>query len=248
MRKIFSIAASMMISGLPLQAQDVTEIIRKAEQKMLGETSMGSMTMKIIRPTWERTISFKMWTRGNDYSLILITSPPREKGQTYLKRGNEMWNWNPTISRMIKLPPSMMSQGWMGSDYTNDDILKESSIVEDYRHHLMGEETVSEYSCYKIELVPKEEAAVVWGRVIKWISTDLYMQMKSEYYDEEDFLIKTEIAYDVKTMDDRKIPTRIEIIPEDKKGQKTVFMIDDIRFNDPIRDGFFSQQNMKRVR
>ena len=142
----------------------------------------------------------------------------------------------------------MMSQGWMGSDYTNDDILKESSIVVDYTHKILGEEEVSDYNCYKIELTPKEDAAVVWGKVIKWISKEDYMQMKSEYYDEYGDLIRTEIASEVKWMDDRNIPTRIEVIPENKENQKTVIIVDNMKFNQNIPDNFFSQQNMKRVR
>lgn len=232
-----------------LHAQEAKEIVRKADEKWNGEKSSYSiMKMNIVRPTWERTIQFKNWTKGRDYALTLITSPAKEKGQTYLKRGTEMWNYMPSINRMIKLPPSMMSDGWMGSDYTNDDILKESSLVIDYDHKIIGSEKVDDWECWKIEMLPKEDAAVVWGKVIKWISKDEYLMMKSEYYDEDDFLVKTEIASNVKTMDDREIPTKIEIIPADKDNQKTIVMIEEMKFNIDIEDSFFSQQNMKRVR
>ena len=206
------------------------------------------MTMKIIRPTWDRTITFKSWTKGRDHSLALVTSPPKEKGQTFLKRENEMWNWNPTINRLIKLPPSMMSQGWMGSDFSNDDLLKESSIVVDYTHKIIGNEVIDDWDCYIIELIPLEDAAVVWGKIIKWISKEEFLQMKSEYYDEDEYLIKTELAYDIQTMGGRVIPTKFELIPKDEEGNKTVVTMDEITFNEPISDGFFSQQNMKRVR
>lgn len=142
----------------------------------------------------------------------------------------------------------MMSQGWMGSDYSNDELLKESSVVVDYNHKLLGKETVTGRECYKIELIPKDDAAVVWGKVIKWITTDGYMQMKSEYFDEDNFLVKTESASDIKMMSDREIPTRFEIIPEDDKGNKTIVIINSIEFDIGIEDTFFSQQNMKRVR
>jgi outer membrane lipoprotein-sorting protein len=245
----YIIAICLIASGLPLCGQDATEIIRKADEKMQGEeTSQSTMTMTIVRPTWERVITFKNWTRGRDYSLALITSPAREKGQTFLKRENEMWNWNPTINRLIKLPPSMMSQGWMGSDFSNDDLLKESSIVVDYTHRIVGEEAIDGRDCYKIELIPHEDAAVVWGRILKWVSKEEYLQMKSEYYDEDNYLIKTELAHDIKIMDGRLLPSRFELIPEEEKGNKTVVVMDDILFNKPIPDGFFSQQNMKTVR
>lgn len=230
-------------------SQDAKEIIKKADAKMQGEeTSYSIMTMKIIRPTWERTITFKTWTRGRDYSLALVTAPPKENGQTFLKRINEMWNWNPTINRLIKLPPSMMSQGWMGSDFTNDDLLKESSIVVDYDHEIIGSETINNWDCYIIELLPHEDAAVVWGKITKWISKEEYLQLKSEYYDQDDYLVKTEIAYDIKTMDGRLIPTRFELVPEEEEGHKTMVILDEIIFNKPIDESFFSQQNMKTVR
>jgi outer membrane lipoprotein-sorting protein len=250
MEKLTILATGLLFALLvPARAQDATEIIRKADEKMQGEkTSQSTMTMTIIRPTWQREITFKSWTKGRDYSLALITAPAREKGQTFLKRESEMWNWNPTINRLIKLPPSMMSQGWMGSDFSNDDLLKESSIVVDYTHKIIAEEVINGRDCYKIELIPLENAAVVWGKIYKWISKKEFLQMKSEYYDEDDYLIKTELAYDIKTMDGRVIPSRFELIPEEEEGQKTVVVIVDIQFNKPIPDSFFSQQNMKRVR
>jgi len=149
---------------------------------------------------------------------------------------------------MIKLPPSMMAEGWMGSDYTNDDVLKESSIVVDFNHTIIGSENIDGRDCWKIEMSPKEEAAVVWGKIIKWISKEEYLQMKSEYYDEDEFLVKTELGMDVKVMDGRKIPSKMEIIPADKENQKTIVVIDEIKFNTPLQESFFSQQNMKKVR
>ena len=230
-------------------AQDAKEIVRKADEKWNGEkSSQGTMTMTIVRPTWERTIQFKIWILEKDYSMTLITAPAKEKGQAFLKRETEMWNWMPNISRMIKLPPSMMADGWMGSDYTNDDILKESSIVVDFTHKIIGSENIDGWDCWKIELLPKEDAAVVWGKIIKWISKDGFLMMKSEYYDEDEFLVKTELGTDIKVMDGRKIPSKMEIIPADKDNQKTIVIIDDIKFNVPIKDSFFSQQNMKRLR
>lgn len=230
-------------------AQDAKDIVRKADTKWNGEkSSQATMTMTIVRPTWERTIQFKIWTLEKDYSMTLITAPAKEKGQAFLKRETEMWNWMPTISRMIKMPPSMMADGWMGSDYTNDDILKESSIVVDFTHKIIGSETIDGWDCYKIEMYPHEDAAVVWGKIIKWISKDEFLMMKSEYFDEDEYLVKTEFGTDVKLMDGRKIPSKIEIIPADKDNQKTVVIIDDIKFNVAIQNSFFSQQNMKRLR
>lgn len=232
------------------KAQEMTakEIIKAADDKMQGQSNYAEMTMKVVRPTWEREVKFKSWGKDRDYSLTLITYPAKEKGQTFLKRENEMWSWNPTINRMIKLPPSMMSQGWMGSDYSNDDILKESSIVVDYEHSIIGSETLEGKECWKLQLTPKEEAAVVWGKIFKWITKDDYLQLKSEYFDEDNYLIKTETASQIKMMGDREIPTYMEIIPADEPGKKTIVIIDKAEFDIDIPDNYFSQQYMKQVR
>jgi len=229
--------------------QEATDIIKKADEKMRGKTNTSKMKMEIIRPTWKRSISMKSWGRGLDYSMTYITAPAKEKGQVFMKRKTEMWNWVPSIGRMIKIPSSMMSQGWMGSDYTNDDILKESSIVYDYTHKIVGEEKVEGFDTYKIEMIPKEDAAVIWGKIYKWITKDgEYLQIKSEYYDEDGELVKSDHGYDFKKMDGRLIPSRIEIIPADEEGKKTVLYIEDIKFDVNLPETFFSQQQMKRVR
>ena len=243
---IFLVLSSCSV--IAQSALTAEEIIRKADEKVRGKTNQSEMRMEIIRPTWQRDLAFKGWGRGLDYSMTYITSPARDKGQVFMKRETEMWNWMPSIGRMIKIPASMMSQGWMGSDYTNDDILKESSMVVDYEHTLVAEEEIEGYACYKIQMIPKEEAAVIWGKVHKWITTDEFIQLRSEYFDEDGELVKRDFAYDFKVMDGRLIPTRIEIVPADEEGKKTVLYITDIQFDIDLPESFFSQQNMKRIR
>lgn len=239
-------------SGLhALMAQDLsaTEIVRKADEKFNGEKSSYSvMSMKVIRPEWQRTIEFKGWTLGRDYALTLITAPSKEAGQTFLKRGSEMWSWNPSISRLIKLPPSMMSQGWMGSDYTNDDILRESSVVTDYAHEIIGEETIDGRLCYKIRMTARENASIVWGKQIRWIDKKDFLVLRAELYDEDGSLVRTETGSDIKLMDGRMIPARIELVPSEEPENKTLLEIREIKFNIPVEQSYFSQQNMKRVR
>jgi outer membrane lipoprotein-sorting protein len=237
------------IFSLAAQTPTATDIVRKADEKFNGEKSgISTMEMTIIRPAWERTVEFKSWTMGRENSLTLITAPAKDQGQTFLKRGPEMWNWNPAINRLIKLPPSMMSQGWMGSDYTNDDILKESSLVNDYTHEIAGEEMIDGRLCFKIKMVAKENASVVWGHQFRWIDKKELLVLKTELYDEDGYLVRTELGTEIKLMDGRLIPTVLELLPSDEKGNKTIVRIKDIRFNVPIEDSFFSQQNMKRVR
>lgn len=237
---------SNTISG---QAISATEIVRKADEKFNGEKSSFSvMSMKIIRPAWQRTIEFKSWARGRNYALALITSPPKEAGQSFLKRSSEMWSWNPTINRLIKLPPSMMSQGWMGSDYTNDDILKESSVVDDYTHEIIGEENMGGRLCYKIKLTARENASIIWGKQIRWIDKKDFLVLKAELYDEDGTLVRTETGSGIKIMDGRMITSKIELVSEDEPENKTLLEIREIKFNIPVEESYFSQQNMKRVR
>jgi outer membrane lipoprotein-sorting protein len=235
----------------PLGAQVISakEIVRKADERFNGEKSSYSvMSMTLIRPSWKRTIAFKSWTLGRDYALTLITSPASEAGQVFLKRNFEMWSFNPAINRLIKLPPSMMSQGWMGSDYTNDDILRESSVVDDYKHTITGEEVVDGILCYKILLTAREDASIVWGKQIRWIDKKDFLFMKAELYDEDGYLVRTEAGSEIKNMDGRRIPTKIVMVPHEEPDNQTILEILEIKFNIPVEDSFFSQQNMKRVR
>lgn len=242
-------ATLVFISSIAAQVPDAREIVRKADEKFNGEkSSIMVMSMTIIRPSWQRTVDFKSWSMGRDYALTLITAPAKDAGQTFLKRGTEMWSWNPSISRLIKLPPSMMSQGWMGSDYTNDDILRESSVVNDYTHEITGDENIDGRTCYRIKMTAREDAAVVWGHQVRWIDKKEFLILKAELYDEDGVLVRTETGSEIKNMDGRTIQTRMELIPADEPGNKTVVTIRDIRFNVPIQESFFSQQNMKNVR
>jgi outer membrane lipoprotein-sorting protein len=235
--------------GLFAQNMSATEIVRRTDEKLNGEKSSYTvMSMTIVRPSWKRTIEFKNWSLGRDYAMTLVTAPAKDVGQTFLKRDVEMWSWNPSINRLIKLPPSMMSQGWMGSDYTNDDILKESSVVKDYTHEIVGEEMIDDRLCYKIRMVAKADAAVVWGHQIRWIDKKDMLFLKAELYDEDGSLVRTEKGSDIREMDGRIIPCRIELLPAEEKGNKTIIEIREIKFNITVEEKFFSQQNMKMVR
>jgi len=237
---------SQFLSGQSLSA---TEIIRKADEKFKGELSGYSvMTMTIVRPAWQRTVEFKSWSKEDDYALTLITAPARERGQTFLKRKNEMWSWNPSINRLIKLPPSMMSQGWMGSDYTNDEILRESSVVNDYTHSIDSEEEIDGRTCFKIKLLAKEDTDVLWNNQIWWVDKKEFIVLKAELYDEDGYLVRTERGMELETIDGRFLPTLIELVPAENPGNKTILKINEMKFNISLDESFFSQQNMKTIR
>lgn len=246
--KYFGLILTFLIQAFSSQGQDAREFVEKMDKKMRGETMIVEMEMDIVRPRFSRTIGIKSWSKGQDFSMILITAPARDKGTSFLKRQREIWNWVPNIERTIKLPPSMMAQSWMGSDFTNDDLVRESSVINDYNHRIIGTETIEGHLCHKIEMIPKPNAAVVYGRILIWITKDSYLQLKAENYDEYGGLVSTVFGHQIKKMHDREIPTVLEMVPADKPGQKTVLRYIQLEFDRPIEDGFFSVQRMKDLR
>jgi outer membrane lipoprotein-sorting protein len=239
---------SLVVISIQGFAQNATEIVKKADELMRAKSSYTEMTMKIVKPNWTREMSMKVWALEPDYALILITSPARDKGTVTLKRKNEVWNWLPSAQKVIKIPPSMMLQSWMGSDFTNDDLVRESSVINDYSHQIIGDEKLDGFNCYKIQLTPKPQAGVVWSKIITWITKDTYLQPLVEYYDEENKVVKKFVGSDLKLMGGRKIFTHWEMIPLDKPGNKTIMDYNKIQFNIKIDESFFSEQNMKKVR
>jgi outer membrane lipoprotein-sorting protein len=238
----------MTLATAPVSAQDATEIIERMEDVMRGESSYAEMTMTIERPRYTREVSMRSWALGTRYSLILITSPARDKGTAFLKRDNEMWNYVPSIDRTIKMPPSMLSQSWMGSDFTNDDLVRESSTVDDYEHKILREEKLDGREAWVLELIPKPETPVVWGKVLIWISKERYIQLRLENYDQRDNLASTIAMSDIRELGGRTIPTKMTLTPADKPDQNTVLTWQDMEFAIDLSESFFTQQNMRRIR
>lgn len=248
LKLVFFLIINFLLINKIIYSQDATEIVKKADQHMRANSSYSEMKMTIIKPEWSRTMGMKIWALEPNFTLIYITEPARDKGSVTLKRNTEVWNWIPAAQKIIKIPPSMMLQSWMGSDFTNDDLVKESSIVQDYDHTLLGNEKLGDYECWKIELKPKPEAGVVWDKIIMWITKDNYLEKKAEYYDETGNVVKTFTGSEPKKMDDRVVFSHWEMVPNDKPGHKTILQYDKIDFNININQSFFSEQNMKRVR
>jgi outer membrane lipoprotein-sorting protein len=142
----------------------------------------------------------------------------------------------------------MMMQSWMGSDFTNDDLVNQSSMVVDYTHELLGDTTINGYDAWKIAMYPTEEAAVVWGKLEAYISKKEYFQLIFKYYDEDEFLVNTMMTYDIKPIGGRVIPTRLEMVPAENPDQKTVIIYKDFQFDIELKDSFFSLQNLKTIR
>lgn len=238
----------MFAAPAVMSAQDAGEIIERMEEMMRGESSEAEMTMTIERPRYTRDVSMKAWALGEDYSLILITAPARDQGTTFLKRRNEIWNYVPNIDRTIKMPPSMMSQSWMGSDFTNDDLVRESSTVDDYEHRVLREEVYNGREAWVLELIPKPDTPIVWGKVLMWVDKEHYIQLKVENYDQRDELANTIEFSEIGEMGGRVFPAKMTLTPADKPEQRTIMEYERLEFDVNLNESFFTQQNMRRVR
>lgn len=264
MRENFSICSSAMrniVAGVIFtcllcsyatlcRAEELTgqEIVKRSDDLMRGDTSKGLYGMTVITPDWQRTLELEAYSMARDKTFIRILSPAKEAGVTSLRVKTNMWNYLPKVERVIKIPPSMMLQPWMGSDYTNDDIVKESSIVYDYTHQIAGEEMIGPDTVYKIDLTPKPRAPVAWGRLIFWIRKSDFVPVREEFYDEHKKLIKALEYSQVKRMSDRSIPTVWEMISSVKSGHKTTIVVEDVTYNQPLDESVFTLGNLKSVK
>lgn len=236
----------LAIFPLAAFAQSGSEIVKKAEDAIKGESSRGTFTMRVVRPEFERAMTMESWWVGSEKALIIIKSPAKDKGNKTLKIGNEMWNYLKNTNTVMKIPPSMMLRSWMGSDLTNQDIVRESELVEDYDVKLMFEEEIAGEKCWKLELIPKPDAPVVWGKIYYWVRKKDYLPSLIQYYDEKGKKIRTMKFADYKEMDNRFIPTRWKIVSNTKDNQYTEFIYEDVEFDVDIPDRRFSRRELER--
>jgi outer membrane lipoprotein-sorting protein len=201
--------------------------------------------MEIITPHWERTLKMNVWTKGMDQTFIRILEPKKERGVATLRISNEMWNYLPKTDKVIKVPPSMMMSSWMGSDFTNDDLVKEFTFLESY-HFEMTTVDHPEQEILYIKCIPKEGLPIVWGHVTIAVQEKDYMPLWQKYYDEKGKLMRDMFFKDVKTLGGRTIPSVLELIPQTKEGHKTVLRYLEAQFDIPIEDEIFTLRNLRQ--
>lgn len=250
LRAILLIAITFC-STVQISAQALTakQIIEKSEEKLRGgDKAYTEMTINIVRPTWSREMKLKSWAKGTDYSMILITAPARDKGQVFLKNQKQVWSFIPKFNRVTKLPPTAMSQSWMGTDLSNDDLVRESNKVEEFKYNLKSDTLIDGLSCYHIELIPNEGTNIIWGKIELFIDKVDFITLRNEMYDEDGGLVNVLKSSNVKLLSGIKMATKMEMIPMEKKGNKTVMTITKLDTKTEIQDSFFTKQNMKRVK
>lgn len=224
------------------------ELVEHVERLLWGKTNYGLSEMTVTTPRWERTLKMRFWMDRPERTLIRILSPPKEEGIGSLRIKYEMWNYLPKVERIIKIPSSMMLQSWMGSDFTNDDLVKESSMLEDYTHGAPALIDVNNVAAYRVESRPKPDAPVVWGKLEYVIRQNDRIPLEQRYYDERGALIKRMIFGDVRSLGGRVIPTRWEMQPVDKPGHKTVLVMKELTFDRPIESTVFTLANLRNPR
>lgn len=221
------------------------EIIKRSDDLMRGDTSSGRYKMTVKTPDWERTVELNACSAGREKTFLHILSPAKEAGITTLRVKNNMWNYLPKVERTIKIPPSMMLQPWMGSDFTNDDLVKESSIVYDYTHKILAEEKINSDICYKVELLPVPGAPVTWGKLLFWVRKNDFVPLREEFYNEHGKIIKILEYSGVKQMSDRKIPALWKMTSSVKKGHITIIEVVNCVYNQPLDENIFTLSNLK---
>jgi len=245
-------AALLMLAAASASAADldIKDLVDRANKALRGDSSRGRLTMSVETPEWKRTIEVEGWNKDRTLAYIVIRAPAKDRGETTLRRGNEMWLWMPKVERVIKIPPTMMHSSWQGSDFTYEDIVKADSIVKDYTHKLLSTKHEDGRVVYHIEALPKPDAPVVWGKVITDVA--LYddqsvVPLLEEDYSERGELIRTITLSDVKIMGGRRVPSRLECVPAQKKGQRTTLQYLELEFDLPLKDEFFSYQRLQKA-
>ncbi|CUU09618.1 Outer membrane lipoprotein-sorting protein [Candidatus Kryptobacter tengchongensis] len=241
----------MILPLLSIQAtaQSPQEIIKKSENQIKGKTSYGIVEMTIITPDFKRTLKMEGWWIGNEKALIEIKYPKKEEGNKTLKIGKEIWLYLRNTESLIKIPPSMMLQSWNGSDFTYDDLVRESNLERDYEMKIISSsDTVNSEICWKIELIPKPQAPVIWGKIIYWVRKSDYLPARIDYYDEKGKLVRYMEFYDVKEFHSKKLPAKWVMYNNIEKGRRTEFTLIDIKFDIKIDEKIFSFKELEKRR
>lgn len=239
---IFALAISTLSTHAA--SKDIEEIIKKLDALYRADTCRASISMKIMTPHWERALEMKTWSSKMDKTFIRLLSPKKEKGVGTLRIKTEMWNYLPKVNKVIKIPPSMMMGSWMGSDFSNDDLVKESSMLDDYDYSLHKPDKPEPGLLY-IKLIPKEDKPIVWSKIIAAIKEKGYLPVRYEYFDEKDNLMRTLEFSDIKKFSDREIPAVMVMVPQNKEGYKTVITYTKAEFNIKLKKDIFSLRNLR---
>jgi outer membrane lipoprotein-sorting protein len=222
------------------------ELLDRVDDVYRGKSSHGEMTMKVVTRHWSRQLTMEVWSKGDKRSLVRILSPLKEKGTATLMVDNNIWNFLPKVQRVIKIPSSMMGSSWMGSHFTNDDLIKKNRMAEDFTFRKTFAGKREGRSLIEITLVPRPEAAIVWGKVVVEVDVETCLPRRELFYDEDTKLARTMVFSDVRQVNGRRLPLAVKVYPADKPGEFTEVRYDEIEFDVAADDAIFSLRNLQR--
>jgi outer membrane lipoprotein-sorting protein len=231
----------------PAVALDADKIVKDGFNYWRGKASIGTVEMLIHSEAWERAITIKAWTRGQKDSLFYIAAPPKDYGNGTLKKGHEMWLYNPKVNRVVKVPPSMMSQSWMGSDFSNNDLAKSDSLLLDYDHSIIGTETHEGKKVFIIQSIPKPDAPVVWGMQRLKIRED-QIWLSQEFFDEELQPVKIMTAMEIQMLGGKLFPKVWRMQKVDEQNRYTQLTYESLEFKSNLPDRLFTLSSLKQHR
>ena len=235
------------VPGIAVDDPHAATLVEKSFKYIRGNASMATVIMTIHRPDWERKMTIKTWTRGKKDSLFYIQSPPKDHGNGTLKKSQEMWIYNPKVNRVIKVPPSMMSQSWMGSDFSNNDLAKSDSFVNDYLHSIVGTESHEGHKVYVIQSMPKADAPVIWGMQMLKIREDL-IWLSQEFFDEDLKSVKIMTTLEIQMMGGKLYPKVWRMRETAKEDRYTQLTYSSLIFKPDLPDSLFTLTSLKKTR
>lgn len=238
---LLALMAFWLTSAAAESDPKAVELLERMDQLYQQDASHATMTMHIKTPDYERTMKMESWSMGLDYALVRVLEPVRDRGVSTLKRENDMWNYLPRVNRVVKVPPSMMMGSWMGSDFTNDDLMRDASWVEEYSVTLVEEE-----ARYLLRLVPREQTVTVWGGMEIDIDRSTLLPLEQRYYNEAGTLMRVMAFAEVREFDGIALPARMVLTPLNKEGHQTTVEYNDLTFDVNLSENWFTLQNLRR--
>ena len=229
------------------EAVDAKQLVRAAMDHWRGVTSYSEMTMTIHRPEWQRSMSMRSWSKGDKLSLVRVTAPRKDAGNGTLLKDNDMWTYSPKINRIIKIPSSMMNQGWMGSDFSNKDVSKSTDILDQYDHALTAQEEQGGHTVYTIEAIPHEDAAIVWGKETLKIRDD-FVLLEEQFWDQDGELVKVMKATDIAEMGGRQVARVLRMGKVETPEEWTEMTVSEVEFDIELPAGIFTLSNLRNPR
>ena len=221
------------------------KILDNVDDIYRSNTSHGILTLAVNTTNWQRTLTLEQWSKDKNKHLIKVLKPKKEKNLSTLRVDNNVWNYMPKVKKVVKIPSSMMSYSWMGSHFTNDDLVKQSRMAKDYDFSISFEGIRDEIDIVEIICIPKKNAAVVWGKVEVVVYRENFIPLRLIYYDEDLNLSRKLEFSNIQIFDNKKIPLQMQMIPEDEPGESTTVQWKEIKFDLTISDDFFSLRKLQ---